>query len=618
MALTPIERMINLRSTRLNRAALIAVTALASLGLGACGGDEGETNLGGGPTSESNNQFPPVYEAPADSKRGGTLTMLSAGDVDFIDPGAAYYQLSYTVDFATQRTLVSWPADEEEEPQPDLITEQPTVSDDGKTITFKIKPGIRYSPPVDREIRAEDFKYAIERALIPGVPNAYVAIYLSSLVGYDEAQAQVEENPTTVPDISGIQVPDGRTLVLKLTQPTARTVIQSLSLPVGAPVPEEYAGEFDKQSPSTYGEHVVGTGPYMIENDAEGNLTGYSPGKEIRLVRNPNWDPETDYRPAYLDAINLLEGFSDTASASRKIINGSAQVNGDFPPDPPVLKEIATESPDLLQLAPQGGNRYVALNTQIPPFDDINVRRAVVAATDRDALLLTRGGPIVGAVASHYIPPGMPGFEEAGGFEGAEGIDFMANPNGDMDLAAEYMRKAGFESGRYEGEEILMVSDDVGAGRKSAEVMLDILESLGFSVDFRPVTHDAMYTRFCGVPEARVHVCPNVGWIKDFNDPQSILDVPFNGESIVPTNNSNWPQLDVPEINQAIEEARLITDPEERAQAWGEIDTMVVEQAAAVPWAWDYFPNISSPDVVNVINAFNGATDLSYTSLRNP
>ncbi len=233
------------------------------------------------------------------------------------------------------------------------------------------------------------------------------------------------------------------------------------------------------------------------------------------MVRNPNWDGSTDYRPAYVDEIQVTEGFTDLTSASRKILQGESQVNGDFAAPPPqILKEAATETPDQLTLSPAGGNRYIAMNTQIPPFDDIDVRKAVVAAADREALRLTRGGELIGPIATHYIPPEMPGFEEAGGSEGP-GLDFLANPEGDPDLAAEYMKDAGFESGKYEGdEELLMVGDDTGVGRKTAEVTLDLLEGLGFKVEFQPVTHDIMYTKFCNVPKEEVHVCPNVGWLR--------------------------------------------------------------------------------------------------------
>ncbi len=115
------------------------------------------------------------------------------------------------------------------------------------------------------------------------------------------------------------------------------------------------------------------------------------------------------------------------------------------------------------------------------------------------------------------------------------------------------MKKAGFESGKCEGSDcsITMVGDNAPPGSNTAQVVKDQLTQLGFKVNLQSVNHDVMYTKFCGVPANTPNVCPNVGWVKDFNDPQSILDVPFNGEAIVPSNNSNWPLLDDKSINEA-------------------------------------------------------------------
>ena len=601
-----------MRST-LKWALIPAILVILALGLAACGDDDDDGGDGG---EVSGKEFEGATAPPDDAKKGGTLQVVAAGDVDYIDPGAGYYQFTYMLDFATQRTLVGWPPDETEEPQPDLA--EGTVSDDFRTLTFEIKPGIKFSPPVDREIKAADFKYAIERGMIPGVASSYLEPYLGALEGFPAAKKQVEQNPTTAPDISGITNPDDRTLELRFTQPVATVALQALSLPIGAPVPEEYAKEFDSQSPSTYSEHVVGTGPYMIENDEQGNVTGYSPGKEIILVRNPNWDASTDYRPAFVDRIEFREGFTDVNSATRRILTGDSQVNGDILPEPEGLKLAATEYPDQLSITPSGGNRYVAMNTTIPPFDDVNVRKAIVAAADRTQMRLERGGELVGPLATHFIPPLIPGFEEAGGEEGP-GFDFLENPNGNPELAAEYMKKAGYASGKYEGdEEILMVAENAGVDKRVGEYVRDLFSSLGFKINFRQVSSDTMYVKFCGVPKAEVAVCPNVGWLKDFNDPQSILDVPFNGASIVPVNNNNWPQLDDPQVNKALEEAKLIADPQERAQAWGEIDTMITGLAPAIPYVWDDQPNVQSANVNGVINLFNGTWDLSFTSLKNP
>ncbi len=183
-------------------------------------------------------------------------------------------------------------------------------------------PGIKFSPPVNREVECDDFKYSIERALLPGVANGYVGSYLNDVSGFADAEAAVEKDPTTAPDISGLTC-DGNTFKIALDQTSSLGVIGALTLPIGAPVPREYASEFDAENPSTYGDHQVATGPYMIENDPEtGELTGYTSGKEIHLVRNPNWDAETDDRPAYLDEITVQEGFTDTNSAAKKILSG--------------------------------------------------------------------------------------------------------------------------------------------------------------------------------------------------------------------------------------------------------------------------------------------------------
>jgi peptide/nickel transport system substrate-binding protein len=609
-----------MRLTRLRLLLPALLVAALAVALSACGGGDDGGDGGAEPGAGIPSEFEAPTAAPDNAQEGGDLTVLNEGDIDYMDPGAAYYQVTYMVTLATQRTLMGWPPDATQ-PVPDLAEGQPEVTEDGKTITFTIRDGIKYSPPVDREVTSADIKYAIERSLLPGVPNGYTRAYLADLEGFKEAEQQLKQDKTTAPDLSGIETPDDKTLVLHLTRSSSVPVIQALSLPVSAPVPEEYAKEFDAESPSTYGEHVTFTGPYMVENNSSGELTGYTPGKEINLVRNPNWDGEAtgDFRPAYLDTITIQEGFADPTSAAQKILSGDSQVNGDFPPSKTIVEEVATGnkySTDQMVAVPSGGNRYIALNTQEPPFDDINVRKAVIAGSDRTALRNTRGGELFGPVATHFIPPLIPGFEEAGGLEGPTNLDFIQNPDGDPALAKKYMQKAGFKSGKCEGSEctITMVGDDAPPGLDTATVFKNQLEDLGFKVDFQPVAHDIMYTKFCSVPSQEPDVCPNVGWIKDFNDPQSILQVPFSGDSINPSNNSNWPQLDDPAINKAIADAVTITDEQQRAETWGKIDDQIMAQAPAVPWVWDNDVLVQSEDVNGVANLFNGLWDLAYTS----
>jgi peptide/nickel transport system substrate-binding protein len=591
------------------RALLITLVATTcAIALAACGSDDDSSGVSG-------DDFAPTTEASDDAVEGGSLDVISSGFFDYLDPGAAFYNYTYVFTNAAHRGLMGWQPGDESQPSPDLAADDPEISDDLKTVTFTLRDGVMFSPPVDREVTSADVKYAIERTLMPGVENAYTASYMDLIEGFPEAQKAVEEDDTVAPDISGIETPDDKTIVFNLTEGYGEVLAQALTLPASAPVPEEYAKEFDAESPSTYDTHQVTTGPYMIENNAEGETTGYSPGKELKLIRNPNWDPETDYRPAYLDEITFREGFTDVNSAFTRILEGESQINGDILPTPAALKLSAQEFPDQLELAPSGGNRYVALNTQLPPFDDIDVRKAVLAGADREAMRLARGGELVGPIATHFIPPGVPGFEEAGGLEGS-GLDFMASPEGDPDLAAQYMQDAGYDSGKYEGDEkILMVAENAGVDKEVGEVVLQQFQDLGFDVEFRQVNSNIMYTKFCSVPKAEVAVCPNVGWVKDFNDPQAMLDPTFNGENIEPTANSNWPQLDVPEINEQMDEAALIGDLEERAEVWGDLDTQVMEQAPAIPYVWDDQGNVRSANVQGVINLSNGQWDIAFTSI---
>ena len=131
--------------------ALLAALALAAAG---CGGSSSE----GGPGEAGNTG------APVKGKKGGKVTFLAAADVDYLDPGQTYYTFGYAVAYATQRPLYSFKPDDAETPVPDLAEGDPQISKDNKTITVKLRSGVKFSPPVNREVTSKDVKYAFERA----------------------------------------------------------------------------------------------------------------------------------------------------------------------------------------------------------------------------------------------------------------------------------------------------------------------------------------------------------------------------------------------------------------------------------------------------------------------
>jgi peptide/nickel transport system substrate-binding protein len=607
-------------SRSLTRVLLAVLAVTATMAVAACGGgdDGGNSAAGGGQPAQKGESGPGKLLAGTASsntgeegKRGGKLTMLAAGDVDFIDPGRTYYSFAFAFMSAVHRTLYSYKPGTTDEATPDLAESQPEVSEDGKTVTVKIRTGVKYSPPVKRDVTSADVKYAIERAFTANLSNGYARAYFADLIG-------APKKPGPYKEIPGIETPDEQTIVFKLSKGTGRVVAGALVMPITAPVPKEYAEKFDKKNPTTYGENQVATGPYMIENDAKGKLTGYKPGQLIHLVRNPSYQKAGDFRPAYVDEWVVQEGNDDTAVAARRILAGQSLVSGDGGTGTPaVLKQALQRNKPQISLKPSAAFRYVSFDTQSAPFDDINVRKAVIAGFDREALRLARGGEAIGPIAQHYIPPGIPGYDEAGGLNAPGNPDFMANTKGDPAVMAKYFKAAGMTSGKFEGNKtILMVADSAEPEKSVAQRAEQQLRDMGFKTKLRLVERSTMFTKFCNVPDSGVNVCPSVGWQKDYPDAQTMLDPTFNGENILPANNSNWSELNVKALNEQMNAAKLVTDPAARAKAWAEVDKAIVAQAPGIPYVWDYQEAIASKNVTLVQNLYSTMPDLSFTSLK--
>jgi peptide/nickel transport system substrate-binding protein len=577
---------------------------LLALGLGACGGGSSSTKDSSSPSSSATAAGFDAAVPSADQKRGGTLKLLGAEGFSNSDPGQVYFQLDYGIAYATQRSLYYFKPQDPTTPVPDLADGDPVIAPDNKTITVKIKSGIRYGTnkktAIDgKEVTSADVKYAFERAYNPSVGNGYVGVYFP-IVGADKAKGG---------PIAGITTPDDNTIVFKLSKPFAATTARALVMPVTMPVPKSYAGPGDAKQPNPYEAQPEGqafTGPYMISD--------YKQDKSITLVRNPQWDPKTDDRPAYLDRIEWTLNV-DPNVAARQIFSGTALANGDTPA-PGAIKRFATQAKDRISFTPLG-NRFIGVNTTRKPFSDINVRKAFAAVLDRRAMQLARGGALVGDIATHFLPPTAPGFKEAGGVKGA-GVDYLAKDTGDPALAASYMKKAGFAGGKANGDPLVMFGSNDSPGKEIAQIARDGAAALGFDVKLRLLDQGPLYSKFCNVEAQlkKMDSCINVGWLPDFSDPYAFLNANFDGNAITPVNNSNWSLFNDPEINDAMAKGAVISDVAERSKAWGAIDKQLVEKVAAIPWFWDKVANIVSKDVHGVIAQWNAAWDLAYMSLK--
>jgi peptide/nickel transport system substrate-binding protein len=602
---------------------LLGLVCVLALVIGACGGDSSSSSSGSDKATTKAGEATKT-EAPSDAKKGGTLTMLSNGDIDWADPGQMYYQFSYQFAYSIYRTLYSFKPDNPTDPVPDLAADEPEVSDDQKTITIKIRPGVKFGPPVNREVTSKDVKYAIERAFTSNVPSGYAFSYFAAIEGAPTEPIKMSE----LKPFSGLQTPDDSTLVIKLTKPRAALVTGALVLPITAPVPPEYAKKFDAKSPTDYDQYAVASGPYMIENDPKtGELTGREAGKKLTVVRNPNWDgPGTgDYRPAYLDKIIIEEGNADGVVASRRTLSGESLVCcGDASAPPAAILARLARTPDQYGRGNSGGAHWAPMNTTIAPFDNVDVRRAAIAITDRFAIRKIAGGEFIGPIAESFIPPGMPGNEESGGLEGFKDFDWMQCADGGCpDVAKKHMleaKKAGVPvdaDGKYTGDANLqlVVASDPDSVR-GAESLQQDLSKIGLDIKIRQVPQDTLYTKFLGIPKQQPALATGVGWVKDFADAETLIAPIFPSNTIRPAGNVNWSQLRSKAVDEAVKKAQETPAGPERDQAWADANKAIVNEAPAILTTWDDNIQIQSKNVAGVMSSYNASWDLNFTSLK--
>jgi peptide/nickel transport system substrate-binding protein len=543
-----------------------------------------------------------MLAAPAGAQqRGGIITVLDTSDVDYLDPGHTYYTTGYAVALATVRPLYGhFPGDPDFNPRPDLASGPPVISDGNRTITVPLRQGVRFAPPVNREVEARDVKYAIERAFSRSVGGQYT-FYFSDIVG---APSRYTKTPRA---ISGITTPDPYTLRFRLSRPVAAQVAAALVMPITAPVPKEVAGADDRKRVSTYNRHVVASGPYQVTN--------YRINRSIQLRRNPNWNPATDPRPAYADGFDFDVDNRDAHAMEQRVLNGSRMLGGASITS--ATRALQASRPTQFASVDSGGTRYLSLNTRVKPLNNVNVRRAIVAGFNRERLRSARGHYGFGKIATHFIPPGVPGFAEAGGDAGPR-PDLYGDLNGNRALMRSYFRKAGYKSGRYRGKaRLLVVSANRAPGSSQGREAARQLRGMGFHVRLKLVAQDAVYTEWCQRPRRKVAVCASTGWFKDFNDPQSMLQPLFDGRWIARDGgNNNLAELNSRPINRAMSAASVLPPGPQRIAAWAAIDKQIMSLAPAVPFIWDVTTLIHSADVISALNPYYTLWDYSFTSLR--
>jgi serine/threonine-protein kinase len=302
--------------------------------------------------------------------------LVAPQQLDRLDPATTTTLLGFQVEYATCGGLLGYP-DADGSSGAEVVAEAaaglPIVSEDGRTYTFTIRPGFRFSPPSGEDVTAETFRYSIERALSPRMGVGALGAQLVDMIeGEDAFRAGEAEH------ISGL-VAQGDTLTITLTRPTA-DFVERLATPFFCPVPSGtpvVPGGAVLPTGRTLVDRVPSAGPYYISEHLAGEYT--------ILSRNPNYGGS---RPRTLDTIALREGL-DPFPAAKQVEAGawdgittfseatsSSSLERRFGPDG---TDVASTDPRFVRVA-YPSLQFVALNTSRPLFADADVRRAAALA----------------------------------------------------------------------------------------------------------------------------------------------------------------------------------------------------------------------------------------------
>ena len=564
----------------------------------------------------------------------------SFGFTDGFDPSGEYLNTAWAIySNLLVRTLVGYnhvagPAGNEI--VADLATKVPTPTDGGLTYTFHLKRGIKFGPPLSREITSDDVLYAMERIANKNVAAQYAFYYTPLIEGMrDFASGKADS-------ISGIETPDDKTIVFHLTEP-AGDFLYRMAMAAAGPIPREVGHCFEQAG--QYGRYVISSGPYMIEGSDDMKtsscgaiepLSGFNPNKEMILVRNPDYDPDTD-SPAARES--LPDGFefvlnSNVKDIYDKVAGGELEDEIAKPPAQ-VLRRYFTDSElrPLLKQNSSDSTWYISFVLTEPPFDDVHVRRAVNLAMDKEGLQRAWGGPVTGDVATHIMPPSI-----TGGHPTAEEYDPYPSDGftGDIEAAKAEMRLSKYDS-NGDGvcdaaacKDVLHFTRNTSPWTDMEPVEESSLAPIGITLQEREL--DDFYTPWTNVSKSSP-IASGGGWGKDYADASTFVGTLFPSTAIAPTGNTNTslvgltPEMaadldapgntsGVPSVDADIDRCvKLLGD--ERVDCWVELDKKLMEDVVPwVPYMWPFTNNIVSDAVTQWgFDQFSAVTAFAHVAV---
>jgi peptide/nickel transport system substrate-binding protein len=500
--------------------------------------------------------------APTAGGKGGHMVLLAnAAPSGSPDPQVDYTLQEWQLLILSHDGLVGYKraaGTEGTKLVPDLAQSVPKPADGGKTYTFTLRPGIKFSNGAS--LTGKDVRATFERLFkIGNSPNA--GTWYNVIKGGDACV----KTPKTCDLSQGIGV-NGNTVTFHLIHGDPE-FLDKLAVPFGYILPASTpAKNVDIPPP--------GTGPYK--------WVQYAPNKEMKLVRNPFFHVwSSDAQPAgNPDTITEKFGLSVEAEYTQVEQNQADWVFDQPPADR--LNELGTKYADRVHINPLTATYYFAFNVNQPPFNNLQARQAVNYATDRAALVKIYGGPNTAVPTCQVLPPKFPGYEPYCPYTKDPGSGKWTAP--DLAKAKQLVTQSGTK-----GAKVKVTTDNTPNDKAYGLYFVGLLNNLGYKASLQSLSGDIEYPY---IQNTKNHVQFSFSdWYQDYPAASDFLNILLGCNSFHPNSNSspNIAGFCVKKIQSKMDQAGTtgITDPTAANKIWAEVDKDVTDQA---PWVSMFNP----------------------------
>jgi peptide/nickel transport system substrate-binding protein len=555
------------RSTLRTRALLGALALVATSLAAGCSSSGSSSGSGGGPGAAGGgpdaaasavvqrSQVRPFQPA----HRGGTLTLLATDGPGSLDPQVTRSGQFLQLFRGVYDGLVAFQqidGDASMSLAPDLAQALPEPADGGKTYTFRLRSGVRFS--TGREVTTDDVVASFRRIFAVAGPTARVLF--GGIVGADRCLTA----PADCTLARGLVAdPASGTITFHLATPDP-DFLAKLAVPRASVLPRQTPAVDQGSTP------IPGTGAYRFQ--------AYHPTTALVMVRNPyftEWNRAAQPQ-GYPDIIEQRYGQS-AAAAVADVQNGQADaVTDDLPADQ--LAGLRTRFPARLHVQPTTALEYLPINVHAAPFDNLKARQAVNWAIDRLAVARLLGGPDVAAPVCTVLPPDFPGHADNCQYTWPGGSTWRGP-------ALDKARTLVLQSGTA-GQQVRVVSADDELSAAVGRYVATTLGSIGWRATATTVPASDLPGVRGGADGVQISVAH---WDQDYPAASALLPVLFGcagpGTGSGAGTSANASGYCDPTVQSMMDQAQkvAVTDQTAADKLWGQADQAVMKAAAVAP-----------------------------------